>query len=77
MADGSVAFLGCECGVTDCWPLYARVEIADDTVGVSGFFQPYRKKWRHEGLGPFVFTRLQVLREIRAMLSADDPSRGA
>jgi hypothetical protein len=73
LADGSVALLACECGETDCWPLCVHIEINSGTVEISGFFQPYRPEWRHDGLGPFVFSRAQVLREVRGLQSEDSP----
>jgi hypothetical protein len=69
MADGRVALLGCACGITDCWPLYARLEIAGETVRVSDFLLPYRI-WRHDGLGPFVFERAQMHAAIKGVLGA-------
>ncbi len=73
LADGTTALLACECGVTDCWPLYVRIEVNTGTVEISGFFQPYRREWRHDGLGPFVFSRAEVLREVRGLQSEDSP----
>jgi len=75
MADGSIALLACECGVTDCWPLYARIEVNNGTVEINGFFQPYRREWRHDGLGPFVFSQRQLLKEIRGLQSDTSPPR--
>ena len=69
LADGSIAVLACECGVTQCWPLLARIEVAGERVEMGGFFQPYRRDWRHDGLGPFVFSRAEVLREVRGLRS--------
>ena len=69
MADGSVALLACQCGVTDCWPLYASVDVADDRVTIGDFLQPYRKNWRHDGFGPFVFSKAQLLDEIRSVVA--------
>ena len=50
------AVLGCTCGVTECWPLLARITRTADTVVWSDFRQP-RRAWSHEGLGPFTFAR--------------------
>ena len=75
MADGSVAVLACECGVTDCWPLCAHVEVSSGIVEISGFFQPYRPEWRYDGLGPFIFSQRQLLKEIRGLQSDPSPPR--
>lgn len=52
--------LACDsCGVTDCWPLEARVDVTADTVTWSEFQQPHRPSWSYSGFGPFRFDRRQ------------------
>lgn len=74
LADGSIALLACECGVTGCWPLLARVEVSAGKVEIGGFFQPYRQEWKYGGLGPFVFSQRQLLKEIRGLQSDPSPA---
>jgi hypothetical protein len=66
LADGRVALLRCPCGVTECWPLVARFEIGERTVEIDRFEQPFRPRWRYDGLGPFVFVRAQMVDAIQA-----------
>ncbi|MFJ7154135.1 hypothetical protein ACIQUQ_04280 [Streptomyces sp. NPDC101118] len=55
---GRSVLLGCPCGVWECWPLCAHIEVAADTVTWSGFLQPYRQEeWGELPLGPYVFDR--------------------
>lgn len=53
---GRVAVLGCTCGVSECWPLLARVTRRAGTVVWSDFRQPNRG-WTHDRLGPFTFAQ--------------------
>jgi hypothetical protein len=55
--DGRAVVLGCECGQPGCWPLRTRITIASDSVTWSDFQQPHRRHWRHDALGPFIFSR--------------------
>ena len=65
-----VILLECECGEPGCWPLTAKVTVADETVTWSDFEQPHRGptsragRWRYGGLGPFVFSRAQYEAEL-------------
>src|SRR5687767_544224 len=43
--DGRAAVLGCECGEPGCWPLRARITVAEYTVTWDDFVQPYRPDW--------------------------------
>lgn len=56
--------LGCNCGIPDCWPLTARVSLAEDIVCWSRFLNWHRTEghanpWDHSALGPFIFDRQQ------------------
>lgn len=62
--------LGCTCGVPECWPLTARVSLAEDAVSWSGFRNCHRAEghphaWDHSALGPFVFDRKQYEAAVR------------
>ena len=54
---GRISVLGCGCGVVGCWPLQVVIDATEDDVTWSGFEQPHRRRWDHDGLGPFVFDR--------------------
>jgi hypothetical protein len=65
--------LGCNCGIPDCWPLTARVSLAEDIVCWSRFQNWHRVKgcvseWDHTGLGPFVFDRQEYEKAVRDLL---------
>ncbi|MBV9110790.1 MAG: hypothetical protein JO306_15375 [Gemmatimonadetes bacterium] len=63
--DGRAAVLGCwGCGIVECWPLRVRITREGDTVTWSDFHQSHRPKWKHEGLGPFVFSAQQYDAEV-------------
>lgn len=47
--------LGCECGEWGCWPLLARIRVADSTVIWDDFAQPHRPDRDYSGFGPFRF----------------------
>lgn len=53
---GRVAVLGCECGETGCWPLFARITRTAATVVWSDFDGPVTGA-AYERLGPFTFAR--------------------
>ena len=61
--DGRIYLLSCTCGIPDCWPLSARVEVSQDKVTWKDFRQPHRAsgsaagEWCYDKLGPFVFDR--------------------
>lgn len=65
---GKVALLGCECGEVGCWPLFARVTVADSEVAWSEFEQPHRPARDYSEFGPFEFD----LGEYRAALELAD-----
>jgi len=52
-----VPLLGCICGVLDCWPLVASVDLDGDIVRWSEFEQPHRPERDYWDFGPFVFDR--------------------
>lgn len=65
--------LGCHCGIPDCWPLTARVSLAEDVVCWSRFLNWHKAKgcaseWDHTALGPFVFDRQQYETAVRNLL---------
>ena len=53
---GRVAVLGCECGETGCWPLFARITRTAETVVWNDFDGPVTGA-AYERLGPFTFAR--------------------
>ena len=73
MRDERVELLLCrDCGEIGCWPILARIEVAEDRVTWSDFQQPHRTGrgksavWDYAHFGPFVFERAhyeQALRE--------------
>lgn len=65
--------LGCPCGIPDCWPLTARVCLAEDIVCWSRFQNWHRAKgcvseWNYCALGPFFFDRQQYEKAVRDLL---------
>jgi hypothetical protein len=63
--------LGCLCGEWGCWPLLARIVVAEDSVTWSEFEQPHRKGRDYSAFGPFSFVRTQYERalvELQSML---------
>ena len=63
-----VALLVCAgCGEEGCWPLLARIEVAEDQVAWRDFEQPQRPGWNLSALGPFVFERKQYQDAIAAL----------
>lgn len=63
LADGDTWVLGCQCGDWGCWPLLARIEVADSDVTWSGFRQGHRD-WDLGDLGPFHFGRAAYERAV-------------
>ena len=49
--------LGCTCGIWECWPLEARIEVTETTVKWSSFRQPHRPQWGELAMGPYEFGR--------------------
>jgi hypothetical protein len=62
---GTIAVLGCDCGELGCWPLEARVLVADAAVTWLGFAQPFRPQRDYGTFGPFMFDRTQYERAVR------------
>ncbi len=56
--DGDSSLLGCICGATSCWPLTARVSVADSQITWSEFRTGLRS-WDLRRLGRFVVQREQ------------------
>lgn len=59
-----VVLMGCDCGVVGCWPLECRLRVESETIIWERFRQPFRPRWDHSGLGPFVFDRVAYEREV-------------
>ena len=64
------------CGVSECWPLLARIEVKDKSIVWRLFEQPYRRKkyetrrikhWKYVGFGPFRFDREQYESALRSL----------
>jgi hypothetical protein len=53
--DDRTPLLGCECGEWGCWPLLARIRVADGKVVWDDFAQPHRPDRDYAGFGPFRF----------------------
>ena len=49
--------LGCNCGITDCWPLRATIQTFDTIVVWREFHQPFRRRRDYTELGSFTFAR--------------------
>ncbi|EFC79883.1 hypothetical protein [Parafrankia sp. EUN1f] len=62
--DGDTVLLGCICGDAGCWPLTARVDIADDAV-IWRDFRNSHHRWNLDGLGPFRFNLLAYETALR------------
>ena len=67
---GKIALLGCQCGESGCWPLYATVSVGRRVVQWSDFEQPHRRDRDYSGFGPFVFNRRQYEAETEGMSAA-------
>lgn len=72
---GETALLGCDCGVWDCWPLFAKVEVSDETVTWRDFRNGHRPAWDLSGLGPFEFERGRYEAALRATAESLSVSR--
>jgi hypothetical protein len=64
-----VPLLGCQCGEWGCWPLQARISIADRVVEWSGFGQPHRPGRDYTGFRPFRFSEQQYRNAVTAAAS--------
>lgn len=62
--DGDTVLLGCICGEAGCWPLTARVDVADRTVTWHSFRKGHRD-WDLSALGTLTFDREQYERALR------------
>jgi len=56
--DGRTTLIGCGCGVVECWPLVARIDVTSDEVVWHRFAQPFRR-WSYDTFGPFRFERVR------------------
>jgi len=61
---GGIVLMGCDCGVVGCWPLVCRLRIRDQRIVWDSFRQPFRPKWDHGELGPFIFHRVAYEDEV-------------
>jgi hypothetical protein len=64
--DDEIMLLGCTCGVSECWALLATIEVTETEVRWSGFRNNHRDWDVSATLGPFVFSRRQYERALRA-----------
>ncbi len=60
---GRLAVLGCSCGIVDCWPLLARIEVREEWVVWRDFRHGFRD-WSYDRLGPFRFERGEYEAEV-------------
>lgn len=71
-----IPMLQCPCGEPACWPLYAWIEVGEETVTWHSFYQRHRqagssdKPWDYSGFGPFTFDRKQYERALQTVLKA-------
>jgi hypothetical protein len=73
---GKIAVLGCgDCGEVGCWPLYARVHLADGSVLWNDFEQPHRRDRNYGGLGPFTFEEDAYRREAASLTMSSFPPK--
>jgi hypothetical protein len=72
-SDGVVPLLGCTCGEWGCWPLLARIVVAEDSVTWTDFQQPYHKERDYSGFGPFSFELRQYKSGLAQLLAATVP----
>lgn len=76
---GRIYVLSCNCGIPECWPLSARIEITEDKIIWSNFRQRHRGpnspqgEWRYDKLGPFTFDRQSYEQALASYKSADFP----
>lgn len=49
------SLLECQCGNFGCWPLCARIVVAERTVVWDSFRQPHRPLRDYSDFGPFIF----------------------
>jgi hypothetical protein len=70
---GRLELLLCrDCGEIGCWPMLARIEVAEDRVTWTDFQQPHRAgrgksaAWDYSSFGPFVFDRAHYEEALRS-----------
>ncbi|MGY1652975.1 hypothetical protein [Geodermatophilus sp. SYSU D01119] len=68
-----VQVLGCDCGISACWPLEARVVLGDRTVTWDRFRQPHRPRRDYSALGPFVFDAAAYRAAVAALVHPGGP----
>ena len=71
---GHAWLLGCDCGEVGCWPLTARIEVADDVVTWTEFSQEHRPDRNYSDFGPFVFDRTQYESAVAHLVERVRPS---
>ena len=75
--EGSTTILGCDCGITGCWTLTARISSNDKTVVWDNFENPRRSKtshqfWDYSEFPKFQFDRADyeaALKELKIITS--------
>lgn len=65
--DGDSCLLGCPCGDTGCWPLTAKITMANNQITWSRFRTGHRS-WDLRTLRPFTFRRNQYQAALTAPL---------
>ena len=71
--DGKSELLTCKCGDFWCWPISARITVADSIVTWSEFENYHRsgsnkfKAWSYQNLGPFLFDRAKYEKQLAAV----------
>lgn len=74
---GAASLLGCDCGELGCWPLDARITVADGVVVWDGFRQPHRPGRDYSGFGPFAFDEAAYRSAIARAAAALAVTRGS
>ena len=64
--DGDTVLLGCDCGIWECGPLTARIEVHHDVVEWRDFRHGFRE-WSYDSLGGFVFDRAAYQEQFEAI----------
>jgi hypothetical protein len=62
--------LACDCGEWACWPLLARVTVADELITWDDFHQPHRPDRDYTGFGPFRFRHDHYEQSLRQLVAA-------
>jgi hypothetical protein len=58
------SLLECQCGNVGCWPLCARIVVAERTVVWDSFRQPHRPLRDYSDFGPFIFDAEQYRKAV-------------